>query len=176
MRTVAATVGIVIGLSLGIFAWMYLAGEATRRSPRPRRYRRKGWWRILRLRVEVPTVSEEPKASAPIALATFKTTKAPQEDLTISGTPGTRLSIRRHSFDRCSPGARCSSIVGTRAPTPVRLHESSRRLTFVWVESEGYRRWTRVVTVPSDRVTRSRSDVELGGRVAARDEVSYRAS
>jgi hypothetical protein len=47
--------------------------------------------------------------------------------------------------------------VGT---APVRLRNLRAGAHLVWVESEGYRRWTRVVTVPAERVTRVSADLE----------------
>lgn len=47
--------------------------------------------------------------------------------------------------------------VGT-APVQVRNLRAGAHL--VWVESEGYRRWTRVVTVPAEHVTRVAADLE----------------
>jgi hypothetical protein len=41
--------------------------------------------------------------------------------------------------------------VGT---APVRVRNLRAGSHLVWVESEGHRRWTRVVTVPAEKVTR----------------------
>jgi PEGA domain len=47
--------------------------------------------------------------------------------------------------------------VGT---APVRVRNLRAGSHLVWVESDGYRRWTRVVTVPAERVTRVSVDLE----------------
>jgi hypothetical protein len=47
--------------------------------------------------------------------------------------------------------------VGT---APVRVRNLKAGAHLVWVESNGYRRWTRVVTVPAERVTRISADLE----------------
>jgi hypothetical protein len=47
--------------------------------------------------------------------------------------------------------------VGT---APVRVRNLKAGAHLVWVESDGYRRWTRVVTVPFERVTRVLVDLE----------------
>ncbi|HYB96746.1 MAG TPA: PEGA domain-containing protein [Vicinamibacterales bacterium] len=47
--------------------------------------------------------------------------------------------------------------VGT---TPVRVPNLRAGAHLVWVERDGYRRWTRVVTVPAERVTRVSADLE----------------
>jgi hypothetical protein len=43
---------------------------------------------------------------------------------------------------------------------PVRLRNLRAGAHLVWVEHDGYRRWTRVVTVPAERVTRVSADLE----------------
>jgi hypothetical protein len=43
---------------------------------------------------------------------------------------------------------------------PVRVNNLRAGSHLVWIESEGHRRWTRVVTVPYERVTRVKADLE----------------
>ena len=43
---------------------------------------------------------------------------------------------------------------------PVRVRNLRAGSHLVWVERDGYRRWTRVVTVPAARVTRVSADLE----------------
>ena len=47
--------------------------------------------------------------------------------------------------------------VGT---APVRVNNLRAGAHLVWVENDGYRRWTRVVTVPAETVTRVDADLE----------------
>lgn len=58
--------------------------------------------------------------------------------------PGARVFVNRRN-------------VGT---VPIRVRNLRAGSHLVWVESEGYRRWTRVVTVPAERVTRVSVDLE----------------
>ncbi len=44
--------------------------------------------------------------------------------------------------------------------TPLRLNDLKAGSHLIWVERAGYRRWTRVVQVPSNRVTRLFADLE----------------
>ena len=44
--------------------------------------------------------------------------------------------------------------------TPLRLNDLKAGSHLIWVERAGYRRWTRVVQVPADRVTRLFADLE----------------
>ena len=43
---------------------------------------------------------------------------------------------------------------------PVRVNNLRAGSHLVWIQSEGHRRWTRVVTVPYERVTRVKADLE----------------
>lgn len=47
--------------------------------------------------------------------------------------------------------------VGT---APVRVRNLRAGSHLVWIESEGHRRWTRVITVPAERVTQVSADLE----------------
>jgi len=45
--------------------------------------------------------------------------------------------------------------------TPLRLTNLKAGSHLIWIERDGYRRFTRVIEVPSDRVTRLFADLEL---------------
>ena len=135
MRTVAATVGIVIGLSLGVFTWMYLTGDADATIAAPAPVSTQGSGADPPPAVAVPTVSEEPKRPAPIAYV---------GTLSIDASPGGEVFLDRQSAGR----------------TPLRLTNLRAGSHLIWIERDGYRRFTRVVQVPSDRVTRLSADLE----------------
>ena len=44
--------------------------------------------------------------------------------------------------------------------TPLRAENLRAGSHLIWIEREGYRRWTRVVAVPADRVTRVSAKLE----------------
>jgi len=46
---------------------------------------------------------------------------------------------------------------------PVRIRNLRAGSHLVWIERDGYRRWTRVITVPAERVTRVSADLEPVG-------------
>lgn len=58
------------------------------------------------------------------------------------------------------PGARVFVNRQDIGVAPVRLHNLKAGAHLVWIESEGYRRWTRVVTVPAQRLTRVSATLE----------------
>ena len=64
--------------------------------------------------------------------------------LTIDSEPGGEVFI-----DRASAGH-----------TPLRVERLKAGSHLVWIERDGYRRWTRVVEVPADRVSRVVADLE----------------
>ncbi|HET9705481.1 MAG TPA: PEGA domain-containing protein [Vicinamibacterales bacterium] len=59
-----------------------------------------------------------------------------------------------------SPGGEVFVDRKSLGPAPVRLDNLRAGSHLVWVERDGYRRWTRVVQVPADRITRVFADLE----------------
>ena len=50
--------------------------------------------------------------------------------------------------------------VESAGPTPVRLDNLRAGSHLIWIERDGYRRWTRVVQVPADQISRVFADLE----------------
>jgi len=152
IRTVAAAVGIVIGLGFGILTWMYLTTDADSTIAAPAPVSTQGLVADPTPAVRGPTVPEGPKTSAPIAPAALKAPKAPQASepplyvgtLSIDSSPGGQVFL-----DRQKAGI-----------TPLRLTNLRAGSHLIWIERDGYRRFTRVVQVPSDRVTRLSAELE----------------
>jgi hypothetical protein len=152
IRTVAAAVGIVIGLGFGILTWMYLTTDADSTIAAPAPVSTQGLVADPPPAVRGPTVSEGPKTSAPIASAALKAPKAPQA----SGPP---LYVGTLSIDS-SPGGKVFLDRQKAGITPLRLTNLRAGSHLIWIERDGYRRFTRVVQVPSDRVTRLSAELE----------------
>ncbi len=110
---------------------------------------------------------------------------APQalEPLAVVPTAGVELAAGRASVRGPAPvePARPGAFVGTLAidatpagevfidrqaagRTPLRAENLRAGSHLIWIERAGYHRWTRVVTVPADRVTRVRADLDPLGR------------
>lgn len=58
------------------------------------------------------------------------------------------------------PGARVFVNRKQVGVAPVRVANLKAGAHLVWIERDGFRRWTRVVTVPAERVTRVSADLE----------------
>ena len=107
----------------------------------------------------VPPASASANAVVgPPASAALVETTATQQAL----TPHTGPTFYRGTLTIRSdhPGAHVfvnRKLVGN---APVSLTNLRAGSHLVWVESDGYRRWTRVVTVPAERVTRVEADLE----------------
>jgi hypothetical protein len=103
-------------------------------------------------RVTLPAVNETaPATEPPMTPFDFAQGKPLMKPTVYKGT----LSVRADS-----PGAQVfvnRKAVGT---APVRVGNLRAGAHLVWVESDGYRRWTRVVTVPAETVTRVSADLE----------------
>jgi len=105
--------------------------------------------------IERPPERPAPKpasqaAPKPVTQATQPSNQATQTPVNYVGTlsidaaPGGEVFIDRRSAGR----------------TPLRLTNLKAGSHLVWIERDGYSRWTRVVQVPSDRVTRVWADME----------------
>jgi hypothetical protein len=64
--------------------------------------------------------------------------------LSIDAEPGGEVFVNRESAGH----------------TPLQLTNLRAGSHLIWVEREGYHRWTRVVQVPADRVTRLSAELE----------------
>jgi hypothetical protein len=149
IRTVAAAVGIVIGLGFGILTWVYLTTDADSTIAAPAPVSTQGLVADPPPAVRGPTGSEGRKTSAPIAPAALKAPKASEPPLyvgtlSIDSSPGGEVFL-----DRQKAGI-----------TPLRLTNLRAGSHLIWIERDGYRRFTRVVQVPSDRVTRLSAELE----------------
>jgi hypothetical protein len=137
---------IVVLIAAGLLSWQVIAtpraDRAGTQASRPLPSAPRAAERATR--VTLPPVTEAAPATQPFDFAEGKPT-------VYKGT----LSVRADS-----PGAKVfvnRKAVGT---APVRVGNLRAGAHLVWVESDGYRRWTRVVTVPAETVTRVTADLE----------------
>ncbi len=152
-RDASAIASVIVGLLLGVATWRYWSnGDATIAAP------------VDQAAVVVPPApAEAPPApaltkppsvnAAPDAGSAVTPTIKPVSatapikyvgTLSIDSTPGGEVFIDRKSAGR----------------TPLRVGSLRAGSHLIWVEREGYRRWTRVVQVQSDRVSRVSADLE----------------
>ena len=148
MRAAAAVVGIVIGLGLGMFAWQYLASDAEVAIAAPTAVESSGPVAEAATPVDA---TPAPPAPVPIRASSPRVVVEPENTpinyvgtLSVDASPGGEVFLDRKS-------------AGT---APVRLTNLRAGSHLIWVERDGYRRFTRVVQVPADRVTRVFANLE----------------
>ncbi|HUQ86267.1 MAG TPA: PEGA domain-containing protein [Vicinamibacterales bacterium] len=182
MRAAAAVIGIVLGIGLGILAWMYLSGDANSTIAAPAPVSREAPPANPSPAVESSVISEAPTPSAfrpvnapqstphpaeparlpepPKAPAVkAPAAKAPKAAKVAEPAPSTPY-VGTLSID-ASPGGEVfvdRQSVGT---SPVRLVNLRAGSHLIWIERQGYRRFTRVVQVTADNVTRLSAELEL---------------
>ena len=155
-KSAAAILAAFVGLSAGVFGSIYFTTSADSRPPsvpEPAPVQEAAFVPSDQpvAPPEAPATSPtSPKKSAvaPVPVAA----RAPAQDarvryvgaLSIDSQPGGEVFLNRASAGR----------------TPLRLNNLRAGSHLIWVESNGYRRWTRVVQVPADRVTRLFADLE----------------
>ena len=90
-----------------------------------------------------PVRKTAPPPSAP-ARAAPKATAGYVGTLTIDASPGGEVFVDRQSVGR----------------TPLRLEKLRAGSHLIWIEQQGYRRWTRVVAVTADRISRVSAELD----------------
>lgn len=156
--TASAIVGALLGVAGAVFAWTYLSsdGDATIAAsaqepapqPAPALVADPSLASVVPIAHEVPKAPalKAPALKAPEALRAPEAPKAPLfvGTLSIDADPGGDVFVDRQSAGH----------------TPLRLTNLRAGSHLIWVERDGYRRFTRVVLVPSDRITRLSAELE----------------
>ena len=161
-RTAPAVAGAIAGVAIGVFGWMAWQGDAIAvANATPAAVVAEAAEPIEDAREPVEDAAPAPAEPA-IALASTVVPPATREvstrdvdqpqhdDATYVGT----LSID------ASPGG---AVFINRKPagqTPVRINGLKAGSHLVWIERDGYRRFTRVVQVPANRVSRLSAELE----------------
>ena len=155
----SAIVATIMGFVAAIFGWTYLAGDGdtsstasaatppvvadspsantapTANEPRP-----PASIALAALAAPAARVTEAPAPKAPRAAQTPKYVGT----LSIDADPGGEVFLNRQRVGH----------------TPLRLANLRAGSHLIWIEREGYRRWTRVVSVRADNVSRLSADLE----------------
>ena len=171
-HAVPAIVGLLVGVSLGVLGWMYLSNEdVSIASPTP-----------VSAQVLTPAPPSDTQGLAPNVVQTDSLDKIAQEPKVERKRDDRGLAptvARTNSQDKGDSRGQPPSVkyVGTlsidaepggevflnREPaghTPLRLTNLRAGSHLIWIEREGYRRFTRVVQVPADRVSRLSAELE----------------
>jgi hypothetical protein len=137
---------IVVLIAAGLLSWQVIATPVADRAATQANRPVESAPRLVErtANVTLPSVNETAPATEPPVTPLVKPT-------VYKGT----LAVRADSPDAMVFVNR--KAVGT---APVRVGNLRAGAHLVWVESDGYRRWTRVVTVPAETVTRVTADLE----------------
>jgi hypothetical protein len=138
IRPSMAPAGLVVLLAVGLLSWQLMV--TPQRDPSIAAANRPA--AAIARAVNPVAHAAAPAASAEqprIMPTVYKGTLSVKTDL-----PGAKVFVNRKS-------------VGT---APVRVRNLRAGSHLVWVERDGYQRWTRVVTVPAERVTSVSVDLE----------------
>ncbi len=155
-RIASAFAGAVIGIALGMWGWTLWSRESPVTI---------GAASVPVVPVAMQPLAVETPSHPEIALAAAPAPAAPVRDLparTARSTPPAPARIDyvgTLSIDAAPGGA----VFINRQPagsTPLRVANLKAGSHLVWIERDGYRRFTRVVQVPADRVTRLFADLE----------------
>lgn len=147
----APVVGVIAGLTLGIMTWRVLTTVEVSDPPPI----------VAEPDLEPVQAPEPPQAMAPPPAPAPM--KAAAMVTPVQNSPAPPIAPRSYvgsiSID-ASPGGEVFVDRKSLGPAPVRLDNLRAGSHLVWVERDGYRRWTRVVQVPADRISRVFADLE----------------
>jgi hypothetical protein len=147
-RTVTAIVGMVFGIALAAWLWSYATSN---RNP------------IVVSAAESPTPVDPPAPVEPNAPVTESPKPAastnPPQRVEPQPAPARTDYVGTLSID-ASPDGHVLVNGQDRGRTPLRLENLKAGAHLIWIEREGYRRWTKVVDVPAGRISRVFADLE----------------
>jgi hypothetical protein len=166
-RIAAAVAGLAIGITLGVSGWMYFESGADVSIASPATA-----VAAQTVIAEPPPpspqtiVAEAPKAEMPRAVpasfaASASATSAPEAFRAPSAARASRapLYVGTLSID-ADPGGEVFVDRKSAGQTPLRVPNLRAGSHLIWIERDGYRRFTRVVQVPADRVTRVSAELQ----------------
>jgi uncharacterized coiled-coil protein SlyX len=162
VRVVTATVGVMFGIAIGALVWVQLAGmktvpvgaapqehqqpsspaeSATPPQPEPSPV-------VAPVAVTVPPARIQQSSTKPSPAKPPSIERAQPVNyvgtLSIDADPAGEVFINRQDAGR----------------TPLRLDNLRAGSHLIWIERDGYQRWTRVVQVQADHVTRLSAELE----------------
>jgi hypothetical protein len=170
--TASAIVGALLGFAAAVFGWTYLSsdGDATIVASAPAEPVTQPAPALLAVPSPssvVPIGHEAPKAPAPEALKAPQAPNAPEapeapkapKALQAPKAPQAPLYVGTLSID-ADPGGDVFVDRESAGHTPLRLANLRAGSHLIWIERAGFRRFTRVVQVPADRITRLSAELE----------------
>jgi hypothetical protein len=142
VRPSVTPAAVVVMLAVGLLSWQligtprndHISAQANRPAPVPASPPP-----LPRIELPQPSPTTEPPMTPLVRPTIYTGTLMVRAD-----APGATVFINRHN-------------VGT---SPVSVPNLRAGAHLVWVEREGFRRWTRVVNVPAERVTRVTAALE----------------
>jgi len=132
--TISAIVALVVGVGLGAWLWTLMSSEP------------------------LLTIIGKPPLAAPVIVHAASVMPAPEVQPRVLPAPPIEY-VGTLSIDS-DPPAEVSIDRKRAGRTPLRAENLKAGSHLIWIERDGYRRFTRVVEVPADRVSRVVADLE----------------
>jgi len=137
-RPSATPAAIVVLLATALLSWQLIKGPQSDQGGANATTNADAL-RVAHVGPVLPPAGTEPPVAPVVRPTVYKGTLAIAAD-----RPGARVYLNRREI----------------GVAPVRVPNLKAGSHLVWIESDGFRRWTRVVTVPAERVTRVAADLE----------------
>jgi hypothetical protein len=147
-RTVSALAAVLVVLSAGVVSWRYWPDGAPT-IPAP----------IEQVEAATP-LAPGPVPAPPASAVDSPAPAAPQLVSEPPAPPAKRVSyVGALSIDS-APGGSVFVDRKMAGRTPLRVEDLRAGAHLIWIERDGYRRWTRVVTVTANRLSRVSAELE----------------
>ena len=148
LRNLAASAALVVGLTIALATWRYWSGDAATAEPV-----------ALAAQVTASPAMPATSDSAPTPALTQPSDPQPASASAAPAAAKRVFYVGTLSID-ADPGGEVFIDRKPAGRTPLRVQNLRAGSHLIWVERDGYRRWTRVVNVPADRVSRVSAELE----------------
>lgn len=165
----SAVAAVIVGIALGVMGWRVLNDAAVDLpAPRPAVVASTPALEPRPVAVALPATPASPRLEPAVTPVSAPVSDQPaanrEQPLPTRDQPAREATRRIDYFGTVSIDSDPDGeVFFDRKPagrTPVRLERVRAGSHLVWIERDGYRRWTRVVQVPADRVSRVSAGLE----------------
>jgi len=153
LRFAGAIAGVFVGVLIGMWVWTSMSREPLAPAP------------VTIAREVTPAPIQAPTAAAPELPSVAQASIVPIAAVSPARVAPPRPTLKRFDYVGtlsidADPGGDVFIDRQPAGTTPMRATNLKAGSHLIWIEREGYRRFTRVVQVPADRVTRLVANLE----------------
>lgn len=156
-----AVVALILGVAVAVAGWRYFPRDAVAASTvAAEQPVAAATPRIVTVTGSAPAASAEPAPAPPrVAPQVARPARQPASNTARTSVDPVTRYVGTLTVD-ASPGGNVFVNRRSAGKTPLRLEDLRAGSHLIWIERDGYARWTRVVNVPANRVSRVSAELE----------------